>query len=164
MKSITSPLIINEIKALKVHDIVLFSGIVYTMRDAAHKRFLEDYDRGCPPFDIMGQTVFYAGPTLTAPGEIIGSCGPTTSARMDDYTPRLLSLGLKCMIGKGERSQAVLNAISENDALYLVGTGGAAALFSSRIKSCEEIAYPELTCESIKKLYIENLPLIVSAK
>ena len=145
-------------------DRVLLTGTVYTARDAAHKRFFALLDEGKPlPFELAGTAIYYAGPTGTPPGLAIGACGPTTSGRMDPYAPRLLDLGLSAMIGKGERSGAVNEAIVRNRAVYLCATGGAGALAAERIKSCEVIAFPELGCESVKRLGIERFPLIVAA-
>lgn len=153
----------SDLTALCAGDAVEFSGTIYTARDAAHKRFMEALDEGRPlPIDIDGATIYYAGPTPARKGEIIGSCGPTTSARMDDYAPRLLDAGLKIMIGKGKRSQAVIDAIKRNGAVYLIAVGGAAALIKSRITACEEIAYPDLGCEAVRRLTVDRLPLLVA--
>lgn len=142
-------------------DKVFLSGTVYTARDAAHKRLIELIDNGKPlPFNIAGATIYYAGPTPTPKGMVIGSCGPTTSSRMDVYAPKLLELGLKCMIGKGERNRDVCNAIAEKGAIYLCAIGGAGALAAKCITSCEAIAFDDLGCESIKKLTFNNFPLI----
>ncbi len=146
---------------LSAGDRVFLSGTVYTARDAAHKRFFELLDNGSSlPFKIDGAAIYYAGPTPTPEGMAIGSCGPTTSSRMDTYAPRLLDMGLKCMIGKGERSAAVCDAILRNNALYLCAVGGAGALASMCITDCEVIAFEELGCESVKKLTFNNFPLI----
>ncbi len=142
-------------------DRVILSGTVYTARDAAHKRFFELIDSGAPlPFDIRGSAIYYAGPTPTPDGMAVGSCGPTTSSRMDAYAPKLLDMGLKCMIGKGERSDEVCDAIVRNGALYLCAIGGAGALAAASITECEVIAFEELGCESVKKLKFNNFPLI----
>ncbi len=147
---------------LKAGATVSLSGIVYTARDAAHKRIKELIDTGAPlPFNIKGASIYYAGPTPTPPGMAIGSCGPTTSGRMDPYTPMLLDMGLSCMIGKGERSDAVIEAIKRNKAVYLCAIGGAGALAARAVKSCEVVAFPELGCESVKKLSVEDFSLIV---
>ena len=149
---------------LRVFDTVSLSGVVYTARDAAHKKIFALLDSGAPlPFELEGATIYYAGPTQTTPGRAIGACGPTTSGRMDFFAPRLLDLGLSCMIGKGERSQAVKDAICRNQAVYLCAIGGAGALACKCIKSCEVIAFGELGCESVKRLTLENFPLIVAA-
>lgn len=142
-------------------DRVFLSGTVYTARDAAHKRFFDLLDSGAPlPFEIDGAAIYYAGPTPTPEGMAIGSCGPTTSSRMDTYAPRLLDMGLKCMIGKGERNDAVCEAILRNNALYLCAVGGAGALAAMCITDCEVIAFEELGCESVKKLTFNKFPLI----
>lgn len=142
-------------------DRVFLSGTVYTARDAAHKRFLDLLNSGAPlPFEIDGSAIYYAGPTPTPEGMAIGSCGPTTSSRMDTYAPRLLDMGLKCMIGKGERNDAVCEAIVRNNALYLCAVGGAGALAAMCITDCEVIAFEELGCESVKKLTFNKFPLI----
>ncbi|MCI1955200.1 MAG: FumA C-terminus/TtdB family hydratase beta subunit [Oscillospiraceae bacterium] len=148
---------------LRAGDRVLLSGTVYTARDAAHKRICAMLDRGeKPPFAIDGATVYYAGPTPTPPGLPIGSCGPTTSARMDAFTPRLLDLGLKGMVGKGDRSREVADAIRRNRAVYLCAVGGAGALAAKCVVSLKVIAFDDLGCESVKKLEIKNFPLLVA--
>ncbi len=152
-----------DVTALKAGDAVEFSGTVYTARDAAHKRMTEAADKGEPlPFELEGAAIYYAGPTPARENEIIGSCGPTTSARMDDYTPRMLELGLRIMIGKGKRGNAVIEAIKAYKAVYLIAVGGAAALIKSRITACEEIAYPDLGCEAVRRLTVDRLPLLVA--
>ena len=157
----------NELKKyapkLKVFDRVLLSGTVYTARDAAHKRIALMLDRGEKlPFELDGACIYYAGPTGTPKGLAIGACGPTTSGRMDVYAPRLLDLGLTAMIGKGERSGEVVNAVIHNKAVYLCAVGGAGALACERIKSCEVIAFEDLGCESVKRLEFSDFPLIVA--
>ena len=156
VKKITTPLEKKEVKKLKAGDKVLLSGIIYTARDAAHKRMVKRL-----PFDLKGQIIYYTGPTPAPPGKIIGSCGPTTSYRMDFYTPTLLRLGLKGMIGKGDRSQEVIAAIKKYQAIYFVAFGGCGALYSQFVKKAELIAYPDLGCEAILKLEVEDFPLIV---
>lgn len=152
----------NFCDILKAGDSVLLSGTVYTARDAAHKRIFELLDRGEElPFDIKGACIYFAGPTPTPHGRVIGSCGPTTSSRMDVYSPRLLDLGLSAMIGKGERNKSVCDAIIRNKAVYFCAIGGAGALCSQSIVSCEEIAFKDLGCESIKRLEILDFPLVV---
>lgn len=148
---------------LKIGDKVLLSGTVYTARDAAHKRFdaLLDENKALP-FDIKDAVIYYAGPTPAPPGKVIGSCGPTTSGRMDKFAPRLLDSGLCGMIGKGERSKDVRDAVVRNNAVYLCAVGGAGALASSCITSCEVIAFEDLGCESVKKLEIKDFPLTVA--
>ena len=143
-------------------DRVLLSGTVYTARDAAHKRLLGLLEKGEKlPFDLQDAAVYYAGPTPTAPGMAIGSCGPTTSSRMDPYAPTLLDLGLAAMIGKGPRNEAVGEAIRRNGAVYLCAIGGAGALAAKCITSCEVIAFDDLGCESVKRLTFCEFPLIV---
>lgn len=147
---------------LRVGEKILLSGYVYTARDAAHKRIAALLDEGKEtPFPLEGAVIYYAGPTPAPPGKPVGSCGPTTSGRMDPYAPRLLDLGLAGMIGKGERSQAVRDAIVRNHAVYLCAVGGAGALAARCIKSLEVIAFEDLGCESVKRLYIEDFPLVV---
>ena len=147
---------------LKIGDKVLLTGIVYTARDAAHKRFDALLNEGKPlPVEIMDAVIYYAGPTPAPAGKPIGSCGPTTSGRMDKFAPRLLDSGLCAMIGKGERNQAVRDAVVRNKAVYFCAIGGAGALATSCIKSCEVVAFEDLGCESVKKLYVENFPVIV---
>ncbi|MDR3344378.1 MAG: FumA C-terminus/TtdB family hydratase beta subunit [Oscillospiraceae bacterium] len=141
---------------------VLLSGTVYTARDAAHKRIGALLESGqALPFDLRDAVIYYAGPTPTPPGLAIGSSGPTTSSRMDPYTPALLCAGLRGMVGKGPRGEAVRRAIAEADAVYFCALGGAGALAARCIASCEEIAFPELGCESVKRLMFVDFPLIV---
>lgn len=152
----------NYLSVLKAGDRVLLSGTVYTSRDAAHKRIFELLDKGEElPFPLKGSCVYFAGPTPTPNGMVIGSCGPTTSGRMDVYSPRLLDLGLSAMIGKGERNNAVCDAIIRNKAVYFCAVGGAGALYAKQIKACEEIAFKDLGCESVKKLELVDFPVIV---
>lgn len=158
---------INGIKdyreILRAGDRVLLSGTAYTSRDAAHKRIFELLDKNEKlPFDLDGACIYFAGPTPTPEGRVIGSCGPTTSGRMDPYSPRLLDLGLAAMIGKGERNTAVCDAIVRNKAVYFCAIGGAGALCSKGIVSCEEIAFKDLGCESVKKLELKDFPVIVA--
>lgn len=150
----------NELKA---GDKILLSGTVYTSRDAAHKRIMQMIDEGkALPYDIENAVIYYAGPTPAPEGKPIGSCGPTTSGRMDKFAPKLLDMGLGGMIGKGERNQEVRDAVIRNGAVYLCAVGGAGALAAHCIKKCEVIAFEDLGCESVKKLYIEDFPLIVA--
>jgi fumarate hydratase subunit beta len=143
---------------------VLLSGAVYTARDAAHQRILALLDRGGPlPFGLRDACVYYAGPTPARPGQAVGSCGPTTSGRMDPYTPRLLGEGLCAMIGKGERGRAVLDAIRRHGALYFCAVGGAGALAARCVESCEEVAFRDLGCESVKRMVFNEFPLILAA-
>lgn len=158
-----TPLSVETLRGLHAGDQVLLSGTVYTARDAAHKRMAEAAARGeALPFDIAGQTIYYAGPTPTPPGRPIGAIGPTTSTRMDAYTPLLLRLGLRAMIGKGLRNPKVIDAIKESTAVYFAAIGGAAALMAKCVTACEVIAYEDLGPESIKRLTIEKLPLVVA--
>lgn len=148
---------------LNAGDTVKLSGTVYTSRDAAHKRIFSLLDEGGElPYDLKGACIYFAGPTPTPEGMVIGSCGPTTSSRMDVYSPRLLDLGLAAMIGKGGRSKDVCDAIVRNKAIYFCAIGGAGALCAKSIVSCEEIAFFDLGCESVKKLEIQDFPLIVA--
>jgi fumarate hydratase subunit beta len=150
------------VESLKVGDQVAISGVIYTARDAAHKRMIEALDKGENlPFDVSGQIIYYMGPAPAKPGEVIGSAGPTTSMRMDVYTPRLLEAGLKGMIGKGGRSDEVRKAIVKYKAAYFTAIGGAGALIAQSIKKAEVIAYDDLGAESVRKLEVENLPVIV---
>ncbi len=150
------------ILSLKAGDNLLLSGIIYTARDAAHKRMCEEFEKGKGfPFDIKGQTIYYAGPCPEKPGNIIGSCGPTTAGRMDAYSPLLLDNGLKIMIGKGGRSEAVKDAVVRNKCLYLGAVGGCGALIADCIKKAELIAYPDLGTEAIRRLFAENFPCTV---
>ena len=148
---------------LRAGDKILLSGTVYTSRDAAHKRIKALIDEGKPlPYEIRGAVIYYAGPTPAPADKPIGSCGPTTSGRMDKFAPELLDLGLCAMIGKGERSREVREAVVRNRAVYLCAVGGAGALAAHCIKKCEVIAFEDLGCESVKRLYIEDFPLIVA--
>ena len=148
---------------LRAGDKVMLSGVVYTSRDAAHKRITELIEAGKPiPYDLDGAVIYYAGPTGTKEGMVIGSCGPTTSGRMDKFSPDFLDRGLAAMIGKGERSQEVIDAIIRNNAVYFCAIGGAGALACKCIKSCEVIAFEDLGCESVKRLCIEDFALTVA--
>ncbi|HEY8423792.1 MAG TPA: Fe-S-containing hydro-lyase [Clostridia bacterium] len=162
-KYITLPLTEEQILELNAGDIVFLSGEVYTARDAAHKRIVETIkSRQNPPFEIKDSAIYYAGPTPAKPGMAIGSCGPTSSSRMDDYTPFLLEKGLKVMIGKGKRSQSVIDSMKKHKAVYLCAVGGAAALATKYIKSSQTIAYEDLGTEAVRKLQIKDFPLIVA--
>ena len=148
---------------LHAGDRVLLSGTVYTSRDAAHKRIFECIENNKPlPYDLNGAVIYYAGPTPTPPGMAIGSCGPTTSKRMDPYTPRLLNMGVAATIGKGERSDEVCEAIIRNKSVYLCAIGGAGALAALKITDCEVIAFDDLGCESVKRLTFSDFPLTVA--
>ena len=162
IKRITTPFREKDVEELKTGDRVLLNGYVYTARDAAHKRFIEALDAGRSlPFDISDQVVYYCGPTPASPGRVIGAAGPTTASRMDTYAPRLLSLGLRGMIGKGKRSEAVKQAISRFKAVYFGTTGGAGALLSRAVVSCEAVAYEDLGPEAVMRLRVIDLPLVV---
>lgn len=161
--SLTTPLLDEDVARLRTGDRVLISGVIYTARDAAHKRMVELLDAGKElPFDIQGQVIYYAGPAPAKPGAVIGSCGPTTSYRMDPYTPRLIQQGLKGMIGKGTRSDEVKKAIVDHKCVYFVAIGGLGALLAKTIKEAEIIAYPDLGPEAIRRLVVEDFPAIVA--
>ncbi len=156
------PLTDDIIVKLRAGDPVVITGVIYTGRDMAHKYMIEDCEKGGKlPFDLKGQILYYTGPTPAPPGRVIGSAGPTTSYRMDKYTPALLELGLKGMIGKGPRGQEVKDAIRKYKAVYLAAIGGAGALISKTIKKAEVVAYPELGTEAVMRLEVENFPAIV---
>jgi fumarate hydratase subunit beta len=136
--------------------------VIYTARDAAHKRMVEGLDKGQPlPFDIQGTLVYYVGPSPTKPGNVIGSAGPTTAYRMDPYAPRLMEIGMKGMIAKGKRNDAVKDAMKKHKAVYLGATGGAAALIAKCVKKCDIIAYEDLGPEAVRRLEVEDMPLVV---
>ncbi len=156
------PLTDAQVEALEIGDQVLISGVVYTARDAAHKRLLEMLAAGQPlPVDFHGQVLYYVGPSPARPGRVIGAAGPTTATRMDAYTPTLLKLGLKAMIGKGRRGPEVIAAMKQYKAVYLGATGGAGALIAQCIKQAEVVAFPDLGPEAIHRLVVENFPAIV---
>ncbi len=160
---LTAPLSLEDVKNLHAGDSVLLSGVVYTARDAAHERMGKAFEKGEPlPVSLEGQTLYYAGPTPTKPGKAVGAIGPTTSTRMDAYTPLLLSLGLRAMIGKGKRSSQVVTAMQEHPAVYFAAVGGAAALMAECVTACDVVAYEDLGTESIKRLTLKDLPLIVA--
>lgn len=159
---LTEPFNKEQVKEYRAGDRVLITGTIYTARDAAHKRITELLARGeKPPFEIENSVVYYVGPTPAKPGEAIGSAGPTTSYRMDAYTPELLDLGQLAMIGKGQRSEEVKRAVVRNGAVYLAAIGGAAALMAKQIRKAEVIAFDDLGAEAVRKLYVEELPLTV---
>jgi fumarate hydratase subunit beta len=161
-KKIRLPLHERTISELKAGDAVLLSGVVYTARDAAHKRMIEALGQGKPlPFDIGGQTLYYVGPSPAPPGRVIGSAGPTTSTRMDEFTPRLLAAGLKGMIGKGPRSAEVKEAMKRYRAVYFAAIGGAGALLSKRIVKSEVVAYADLGPEAVLRLEVKDFPATV---
>ena len=162
MIRISTPLDNETVTRLKSGDNLLINGIIYTGRDAAHKRLVDLLDRGeSLPFDIAGQIIYFVGPTPARPGRPVGSAGPTTSYRMDAYSPKLLAQGLKGMIGKGARSQEVLEAIKRHKCLYMAAVGGAGALISQSIKNSEVIAYEDLGPEAIRKMEVEDFPAVV---
>lgn len=151
-----------ELSKLRAGDKLTVSGTIYTARDAAHKRLTELIASGEElPLDIRGAAIYYAGPTPEKPGQVIGSCGPTTSGRMDAYAPGLLDRGLAVMIGKGDRNAAVIDAIVRNGAVYLAAMGGAGALMGSCVKAARIVCYADLGCEAIRELKVENMPLTV---
>ncbi len=156
------PLTDDIVKDLHAGDNVLLNGVIYVARDAAHKRLVDTLNKGQPlPFDIKGQTIYYMGPSPARPGEVIGAAGPTTSGRMDSFSPQLMKAGLKGMIGKGSRTQAVKDAMKKYRAVYFAAIGGAGALIARSIKKSELIAYEELGAEAIRKLEVEDFPVTV---
>lgn len=160
-KYIETPLTKSKVEGLKAGDYVYISGTIYTARDAAHKRMIEGLESGEPlPFDMKDQMIYYLGPTPNREGQVIGSAGPTTSSRMDRYAPALLDRGLRGMIGKGKRNEEVIQSMKKNTAVYFAAVGGAGALLSKCIKKSEVIAYDDLGTEAIRKLEVENLPVI----
>lgn len=159
---IYTPLTDEVVEKLRIGDRVLINGIIYTGRDAAHKRLVDLINKGeSLPFNITGQILYYVGPTPPKPGQVIGSAGPTTSYRMDPFAPLLIAKGLKGMIGKGSRGKEVIDAMKKYKAVYFAATGGAGALISKRIKKSEVVAYEDLGAEAIRKLEVEDLPVIV---
>ena len=161
-KRISLPLTDDIIDSLNAGDMVYLTGTVYSARDAAHKRLTEALQNGEPfPFDISGQTVYYLGPTPAREGQVIGSAGPTTSSRMDKYTPALLEKGMKGMIGKGKRSRQVIDAMIKHHAVYFAAIGGAGALLSRQIRKSSVIAYDDLGTEAVREMYVEDFPVIV---
>lgn len=161
-KRITTPLSEETVRTLSAGDIVYISGIIYSARDAAHERLSEALLTGAElPFNLKDSVIYYLGPTPAKEGQVIGSAGPTTSGRMDKYTPALLRKGLKGMIGKGKRSPEVIEAMKENKAVYFAAVGGCGALLSKSIKKSQVIAYDDLGTEAIRELYVEEFPAIV---
>ena len=160
---ISAPFTDETIKSPHAGDMVYISGTIYTARDAAHKRLCEMLDAGEPmPFNFEGQAVYYAGPCPAKPGQPIGSVGPTTGGRMDAYSPRLIQQGLRVMIGKGSRSEEVIDALKKYTGVYFAAIGGAAALMAKAVKEAEVIAFDELGTEAIRRLRVEELPVIVA--
>jgi fumarate hydratase subunit beta len=161
-KRVNLPLSDEVIAELKAGDNVLLNGVIYVARDAAHKRLVETLNKGEKlPFDLKGQTVYYMGPSPAKPGQVIGAAGPTTSGRMDAYSPRLMEAGLKGMVGKGSRSKEVKEAMKKHKAVYCAAIGGAGALIAKSIKKSEVIAYEELGAEAIRRLEVEDFPVTV---
>lgn len=159
---LTTPCTVEDLAPLRAGDTILLSGIIYTARDAAHKRMCEALDADQElPFSLDGSAIYYVGPTPEKPGQIIGSAGPTTSGRMDAYSPRLLDLGNKMMIGKGKRDAAVKEAVVRNGAVYAAALGGAGALMCQCVQSLEVIAWPDLGCEAVRRLEVKDMPLTV---
>ncbi len=160
---IKTPINDKVIESLKLGDEVYISGTIYTARDAAHKNMVDAIENNeMVPFDFEGQVIYYVGPTPAKPGQAIGACGPTSSYRMDKYSPTLMERGLKVMIGKGERSNELADEIRKNKAVYLMAIGGLGALLSKTVVKNEAIAYPELGAEAIRKLTVVNFPAIVA--
>lgn len=158
---ITTPLTDEALAEIRAGDQVLITGKVYTARDAAHKRMVEQLERGEPlPFDVRGQIIYYVGPTPPKPGQVIGSAGPTTSYRMDKYTPALLAQGVKAVIGKGYRGQEVKEAFVRYKGIYLVSTGGTGALLAKRIEAARIVAYEDLLAEAIRELEVRDFPTV----
>lgn len=160
--SLNTPLTDADIEKLRAGDVVLLNGIIYSGRDAAHKKLMELLDKGEPlPFDLKGASIYYVGPSPAPPGRPIGSAGPTTSYRMDAYAPRLIALGLKATIGKGKRSDEVKKAMAEHKAVYFGATGGAGALLSKCITASKVIAFDELGPEAVREMTVKDFPLLV---
>lgn len=161
-KYISTPLTTEKVESLCAGDYVYITGIIYSARDAAHKRMYESMLEGKPiPIELKENIIYYLGPSPEREGQVIGSAGPTTSSRMDKYTPLLLNKGLKGMIGKGKRNPEVIEAMKKNKSVYFAAVGGAGALLSQKIKASKVIAYDDLGTEAIRELYVENFPVIV---
>ena len=161
-KKITAPLTEEVARSLKSGDQILLSGTIYTGRDVAHKRFVEAMERGEElPFPVDGAVIYFVGPTPAAPGQVIGSAGPTTAYRMDAYSPTLIEAGLRGMIGKGKRDQNVIDAMKKHGAVYFGAIGGAGALLAKSIQSAELIAYEDLGAEAVRRLEVKDMPLLV---
>jgi fumarate hydratase subunit beta len=156
------PLTDETVEKLRAGDDVRFTGVIYTARDAAHRRMVESLDKGeSLPFDIRGQVIYYVGPTPAKPGQVIGSAGPTTSMRLDRFTPPLLAAGLKGIIGKGGRGAAVRDALKQYKGVYFIAVGGAGALLARHIKKVDIVAYEDLGTEAVRRLEVEDFPVIV---
>ena len=163
IKRLTTPLTDEAVASLKAGDNVLITGVVYSARDAAHKRLCDLIAKGeSLPLDLKGQTIYFMGPSPAKPGQVIGSAGPTTSYRMDSYSPILIAQGLKGMIGKGARSAEVVEAMKKHKAVYFAATGGAAALISKSIRKADIVAYEDLGAEAIRRLEVVDFPCIVA--
>ena len=161
-KKLTIPFQEEEINALRAGDVVFVSGDIYTARDAAHKRLCEAMERGeSLPFELSGAVIYYAGPCPAKPGQVMNSCGPTTSGRMDKYAPLLYDMGQKAAIGKGKIGEQVIEAMKRNKGVYFIATGGAGALISKCMTAAEAVAYEDLGAEAVRRITVENLPLIV---
>jgi len=161
-KIITTPLTDEMVEDLRIGDSVLINGVIFTGRDSAHKRLVDTLEKGeALPVDLSGQIIYYAGPAPAKPGKPIGSIGPTTSYRMDPYAPQLIAIGLKGMIGKGNRNDDVVNAQKKYKAVYFGAIGGAAALMAKAVKTAEVVAYEDLGPEAIRRLEVENFPVVV---
>ena len=159
---LNTPVTKEQLSVLRAGDRVLLSGVVYTARDAAHQRMMERLDRGeTLPFELEGSAIYYVGPTPERPGQVIGSAGPTTSGRMDKFSPRLLDLGQPVMIGKGARSREVKEAIVRNGAVYLAAMGGAGAVMSASVDSAGVVCWEDLGCEAVRRLHVTDMPLTV---
>ncbi len=159
---LSAPLTEDDVAELRAGDHVLFDGTMYTARDAAHKRIIAAAEQGeAPPIDLQGQIIYYVGPTPARPGRVVGSAGPTTAMRMDPFTPKMLELGVKMIIGKGGRGPVVQQALRDHKAVYCLAIGGAGALLSKAIRSLEVVAYEDLGTESIKRLEVDGFPAIV---
>lgn len=162
MIRLTLPMTDNQIANLRAGDSVLLTGVIYTARDAAHKRLVSLIETNEPlPFVLKGAAIYYAGPCPAKPGQVFGSCGPTTSGRMNAYAPLLFDLGVQCTIGKGPLSQQVLQAITRNRAVYFCATGGAGALISKCVQAAQVIAFEDLAAEAINRLEVVDFPVIV---
>lgn len=160
---VQTPLTKELVQTLKAGDVVNLTGVIYTARDAAHKRLIELIENNQPlPFDLKDSVIYYVGPTPEKPGMVIGSAGPTTSYRMDAYSPTLLELGLSGMIGKGPRNQSVIESMKQHQGVYFAAVGGAAALLAKHIKEAEIIAFEDLGTEAIRRLVVEDFPVIVA--
>lgn len=163
IKRLATPLSKKDISSLRIDDDVLLSGVIYTARDQAHKRLAEALKKGKPfPVDLKGQAIYYCGPTATPKGKVIGSCGPTTCARMDSYSPDLIKAGVVAMIGKGDRSRQVRDAVKKNSGVYFLTYAGCGALLAKHVKKAAVVAYSDLGPEAIYRLEVEDFPLIVA--